>query len=105
MAYCNTRIIVIIECIIILQWHRIINVQFCKCVYLFWFFTTGIHGQERSAYIFHVPIHLEYLSHMTLPHFLNDFGYLFLENGEGREKERERNINVWLPFAHPRLET
>ena len=30
---------------------------------------------------------------------------LFLERGEGREKERERNINVWLPLAHPLLGT
>ena len=29
------------------------------------------------------------------------FIYLFLERGEGREKERERNINVWLPLVHP----
>ena len=27
--------------------------------------------------------------------------YLFLELGEGRQKERERNISVWLPLAHP----
>ena len=26
--------------------------------------------------------------------FLKDFIYLFLERGEGREKERERNINL-----------
>ena len=26
--------------------------------------------------------------------FFKDFIYLFLEKGEGREKERERNINV-----------
>ena len=25
---------------------------------------------------------------------LKDFVYLFLERGEGREKERERNVNV-----------
>ena len=31
--------------------------------------------------------------------FLN-FIYLFLEKEEGREKEREENINVWLPLAH-----
>ena len=31
--------------------------------------------------------------------------YLFLERGEGREEERERNINVWLPLADPLLET
>ena len=30
-----------------------------------------------------------------------DFIYLFLERREGREKERERNINVWLPLMHP----
>ena len=27
------------------------------------------------------------------------FIYLVLERGGGREKERERNINVWLPLA------
>ena len=31
--------------------------------------------------------------------------YLFLERGEGTEKERERNVNVWLPLVHPLLET
>ena len=25
--------------------------------------------------------------------------YLFLEKREGREKERERNISVWLPLT------
>ena len=30
---------------------------------------------------------------------------LFLERREGKEKERERNINVWLPLAHPLLGT
>ena len=39
------------------------------------------------------------------PFFKKDFTYLFLERGEGREKERERNINVWLPLARPLLET
>ena len=29
--------------------------------------------------------------------FLKDFIYLFLDKREGREKERERNNNVWLP--------
>ena len=29
--------------------------------------------------------------------------YLFLERGEGREKEKERNINVWLPPSCPQL--
>ena len=38
-------------------------------------------------------------------YFLKDFIYLFLEREEGREKERERNINVWLPLVHPLLGT
>ena len=33
--------------------------------------------------------------------FLKDFIYLFLERGERKEKEKERNINVWLPLAYP----
>ena len=34
-------------------------------------------------------------------YFFKDFIYLFLERGEGREKESERNISVWLPPVHP----
>ena len=30
--------------------------------------------------------------------YFKDFIYLFLERGERREKERERNISVWLPL-------
>ena len=29
----------------------------------------------------------------------------FIVRGEGREKERERNVNVWLPLVGPLLET
>ena len=39
------------------------------------------------------------------PVFLKDFIYLFLEKGKRREKERERNIDVWLPLARPQLGT
>ena len=35
--------------------------------------------------------------------FLKDFIYLFLERGEAKEKEKERNINVWLPLTHTLL--
>ena len=35
--------------------------------------------------------------------FLKD--YLFLERGEEKEKERERNISVWLPLLCPTLGT
>ena len=37
--------------------------------------------------------------------FFLDFTYLFVERGDGREKERERNISVWLPLIRPLLET
>ena len=37
-------------------------------------------------------------------YFLKDFIHLFLDRGEGREKERDRNINVWLPLTCPLLE-
>ena len=34
-----------------------------------------------------------------------NFISLFLDRGEGREKERERNISVWLPLVLPLLGT
>ena len=37
--------------------------------------------------------------------FKKDFIYLLLERGERKEKERERNINMWLPLACPQLGT
>ena len=44
------------------------------------------------------------IEYIFMPHFFKkDFIHLFLERGEGREKERERNTNVWLPLAHPAL--
>ena len=33
--------------------------------------------------------------------FFKDFIYLFLERGEGRETERQRNLIVWLTLACP----
>ena len=35
--------------------------------------------------------------------FFKDFIYLFLEQGEQREIEKERNINVWVPLGCPLL--
>ena len=29
----------------------------------------------------------------------------FLDRGEGREREKKRNINVWVPLVHPSLGT
>ena len=37
--------------------------------------------------------------------FKKGFTYLFLERGEGKEKERETNISVWLPLMRPLLGT
>ena len=37
--------------------------------------------------------------------FFKDFIYLFLERGEGREKDRKRNISVWWPLTWPQLGT
>ena len=37
--------------------------------------------------------------------FKKYFIYLFLERWERREKERERNINMWLPLVYPPLGT
>ena len=48
-------------------------------------------------------IFIEFLH--VLSNFFKGFIYLFLERGEGREKERERNINVWLPLTWPPLGT
>ena len=39
----------------------------------------------------------------TLFSFFRDFIYLFLDRGIGREKERKRNINVWLLVVCPPL--
>ena len=41
----------------------------------------------------------------TLYGFFKDFIYLFLDRGEGREKEREINVKVWLLLMHPLLGT
>ena len=38
---------------------------------------------------------------MCLFFFMKDFICLFLERGQGRDKERERNINVWLLLTCP----
>ena len=37
--------------------------------------------------------------------FKKDFIYLPIEGGEGKEKDTERSISVWLPLSHPLLGT
>ena len=63
------------------------------------FFLSPIYSSECVLFCY---IHL-----YTCVSFLfkKDFIYLFLERGEGREKESERNINVWLPLTHHPLGT
>ena len=47
----------------------------------------------------------QFYSSQLSENFLKDFIYWFLVRGGGREEERERHINVWLPLAHPLLRT
>ena len=69
---------------------------------------------QRFTYILVVTHMKEYISHQEDPPSLMPTHtqtcifviYLFiLERGEGREKDRERNINVWLPLECPALGT
>ena len=47
-----------------------------------------------------------FIYHISFIYFFSeDFVYLFLERGEGREKERERNTIVWLSLVCPVLGT
>ena len=63
-----------------------------------------LSSQLDSNYTYIRPFnHVPYLPHALF--FLKDFIYLFLEREDGKEKERERNINVWLPLTCPRLGT
>ena len=61
----------------------------------------------QSATLWSVRWCSNHVSHNGQAHFnhfkKNDFIYLFLDGGESREKERERNIN-WLPLAPAPIE-
>ena len=48
---------------------------------------------------------ISYCCSITVVCFFFKKIYLFLEKGERGEKERERNINVWLPLSRPLLWT
>ena len=47
----------------------------------------------------HTIVHESFIYIVFLRFYL--FIYLFLERGDGREKERGRNISLWLPLTHP----
>ena len=54
--------------------------------------------------LFNIFLLFYYLKDSCTFNFFKSF-YLFLQRGEGRKKEGERNINVWLPLARPLLGT
>ena len=64
--------------------------------------TLAILWPWEHIYI-HISVFILPLS-LSLLIFFN-FIYLFLERGEGREKKREWNINMWLPLMWPPLGT
>ena len=73
-----------------------------------WFFKNlfKIKFHFISAFFLALEVFLLQVSESFLYLFLfKDFIYLFLERGEGRKKEKERNINVWLPLVCPQLGT
>ena len=85
------------------QWHNMDLFESAKVVF---------HGllQLKFPSSFSVLSNIYYfvgnISHsFSLLSFFKDFIYLFLETGERKDKERERNISVWLPFICPLLET
>ena len=63
--------------------------------------TSYVHGLQEDEPCHHEPSAKQFSQHIFIDYFLKDFLNLFLERGEGKDKERERNINVWLPLAHP----
>ena len=46
-------------------------------------------------------VDLRYFFSYNFTFLKKDFIYLFLDRGEGREKEKEGNINVWLLLTRP----
>ena len=60
----------------------------------------GGSWDSRGSFLF-FSFHFFYNIHL----FKKVLFIYFLERGEGREKERDRNINVWLPLMWPPLET
>ena len=59
--------------------------------------------RERETHInllFHLFVHS-----LVDSFFKKRFYLLIFREGEGREKARERNISVWLPFMWPPLRT
>ena len=62
--------------------------------------STGKREIDKSLHYFNFLI---FSCLLLLGIFLKDFIYLFLETGQVKERERERNINLWLPLLYPWL--
>ena len=74
-----------------------------------WFtftFVVFFHAWALQLKVYYTPaLFLLFSALDNLYFFFKDLVHLFLERGEGRENERERNNNVWLPLTWPPLET
>ena len=68
-----------------------IRVLTCLCVYFR--LCKGLIFPNKNVNLFKIVV----------DSFFKDFVYLLLERGEGKEKERERNVSVWLPLMRPLL--
>ena len=64
------------------------------CIFISKLITDKRHGIDMIT--IGMSYWLFYFYFLFIFYFLKDFIYFFLERGEGRENERERNINVWL---------
>ena len=66
----------------------------------------GIFQYSGKLCVFPLPLHHPSWSvssyfQKCVAFLKKDFIYSFLERGEGKAKERERNINAWLPSVPP----
>ena len=59
------------------------------------------HAPQNSAQFKIYKLLIPGIFHVIPSCLKKYFIYLFLERGEGREKQRERNITVWLPLMCP----
>ena len=65
-------------------------------------FSLRNNNKQQLFVILYVPVSVLSILHVF---FRKKILFLFSERGEGREKTKERNINVWLPFTRPQLGT
>ena len=77
---------------------------YCMDIWLSYIIHSLVDGHLGCFYFWLLRMKLLWtFMHRFFVFSFKDFIYLFLERWERREKERERNINVWLPLACPQL--